>query len=119
MKLHDQTLCFLYAVLLGLIYGGAWDVNNLIRGGRRRSVLGVVLDCLFCLAVSVSFFLFALRWSGGQIRGFTLMGIGLGAALYFLSLRDIFMALLRPVCKIWALLCKIPIKFHRFLQKFR
>ena len=119
MIVHDQTLCFLYAVILGLIYGCAWDLNSLFRGVKRKSVRGFVWDCLYCIGLSASFFLFVLRFCGGQIRGFTIVGILLGCTLYILSLRDIFMAILWPFLKIWEQVCKIPKIFHRILQKFR
>lgn len=92
----QQLLSFGLSVLLGLAAGVLYD---LLRPFRLRfpRVTGL-LDGAYCLTVSGAAFLFLLRRSDGELRGFLLLGAVGGAVLFF----GAFSQLLRPVWLFWA-----------------
>ena len=77
------------------------DLNHLydlLRAVRlRHPRLTAPLDLLYCQAVGLAVFLFVLRQSDGQLRGFILLG-GLGGGILFFSLLS---RPLRPVWDFW------------------
>lgn len=75
---------------------GSW--YDLLRAVRlRHPRLTAPLDLLYCQAVGLAVFLFVLRQSDGQLRGFILLG-GLGGGVLFFSLLS---RPLRPVWDFW------------------
>ena len=97
MAIHvtEQLRSFLLSILLGL---GAGVVYDLLRAVRlRHPRLTAPLDLLYCHAVALAVFLFVLRQSDGQLRGFILLG-GLGGGVLFFSLLS---RPLRPVWEFW------------------
>ena len=80
MAIHvtEQLRTFLLSILLGLGAG-------VLRAVRlRHPRLTAPLDLLYCQAVGLAVFLFVLRQSDGQLRGFILLG-GLGGGVLFFS----------------------------------
>ena len=74
------------------------DLYDLLRAVRlRHPRLTAPLDLLYCQAVGLAVFLFVLRQSDGQLRGFILLG-GLGGGVLFFSLLS---RPLRPVWDFW------------------
>ena len=67
------------------------------RCGCGTPRLTAPLDLLYCQAVGLAVFLFVLRQSDGQLRGFILLG-GLGGGVLFFSLLS---RPLRPVWDFW------------------
>ena len=85
MAIHvtEQLRTFLLSILLGLGAGVLYDLLRAVR--LRHPRLTAPLDLLYCQAVGLAVFLFVLRQSDGQLRGFILLG-GLGGGVLFFSL---------------------------------
>ena len=79
MAIHvtEQLRTFLLSILLGLGAGVLYDLLRAVR--LRHPRLTAPLDLLYCQAVGLAVFLFVLRQSDGQLRGFILLG-GLGGS---------------------------------------
>lgn len=97
MAIHvtEQLRTFLLSILLGLGAGVLYDLLRAVR--LRHPRLTAPLDLLYCQAVGLAVFLFVLRQSDGQLRGFILLG-GLGGGVLFFSLLS---RPLRPVWDFW------------------
>ena len=97
MAIHvtEQLRTFLLSILLGLGPGVLYDLLRAVR--LRHPRLTAPLDLLYCQAVGLAVFLFVLRQSDGQLRGFILLG-GLGGGILFFSLLS---RPLRPVWDFW------------------
>lgn len=82
MAIHvtEQLRTFLLSILLGLGAGVLYDLLRAVR--LRHPRLTAPLDLLYCQAVGLAVFLFVLRQSDGQLRGFILLG-GLGGGVLF------------------------------------
>ena len=94
-QISQQLLSFGQSILLGLSFGVLYD---LLRPFRMRSPrFTALLDVVYCLAVGSTCFLFLLRRSNGEIRGFLVLGAAGGAVLFFCA----FSPLLRPVWDFW------------------
>ena len=96
MQAGAQLWVFGQSILLGLTAGLLYD---LLRPFRIRAprVTGL-LDALYCLLVGSGCFLFLLRRTQGQIRGFMLLGFFGGLVLFFCA----FSQFLRPLWSFWA-----------------
>ena len=97
MAIHvtEQLRSFLLSILLGLGAGVLYDLLRAVR--LRHPRLTAPLDLLYCQAIGLAVFLFVLRQSDGQLRGFILLG-GLGGGVLFFSLLS---RPLRPVWDFW------------------
>ncbi len=100
MEVHlaEQTASFLYAAVLGLCLGGVYDFFRCLRaltGGRRW--MTALCDLLFSFVCMGSYFLFSLTFSGGVLRGYTLLGAALAMLLYFTGPSPFLMALFLPL----------------------
>ena len=92
----QQLTAFALSILLGLSAGVLYDLLRPFR--LRFPRLTPLLDTAYCLLVSGAGFLFLLRRSGGELRGFLILGAVGGAVLFFCA----FSQLLRPVWAFWA-----------------
>ncbi|MBE6908169.1 MAG: hypothetical protein E7474_01000 [Ruminococcaceae bacterium] len=113
------------SLLLGMALALVYDLLRALRLRRRgRAWFTDALDALYCAAMALSGFVFALRIGDGELRLYTVAVAALGAALFF----AVFSPLLRPLWDFWARtffellrLLKIPIKtiknFYRNLHK--
>lgn len=95
-QVSQQLILFGQSILLGLSAGLLYDLLRPFR--RRMPRLTGTLDALYCVSVGSAAFLFLLRRSAGQFRGFVVLGVLGGAVLFFCA----FSALLRPVWDFWA-----------------
>ena len=99
VSLSEQATALACALALGGAAALLYDLLRAIRFRRRRSrLLTDALDALYCLALAVLFFAFALRIGGGELRLYMLFAAFLGAALYFALLARLF----RPLWDFWA-----------------
>ena len=95
-----QTAVFLYAAILGMGIGLLYDLFRSVRiAFKAKGVLTAVCDLLFCFISFLGLVYFMLTGAQGQLRGYILLGMAIGAALYFCALSDIVIRLLSPVAK--------------------
>ena len=91
IQITEQLRSFLLAILLGMAVGVVYD---LMRAARlRHPRLTPLLDLGCCLFAAGGLFLFLMRQTDGQLRGYIL----LGAVSYFSAAS----AALRPVWDFW------------------
>lgn len=103
-----QGLIFLAAVLSGLCCGTVYDIFKLLRKYLRPGGATVVFtDILFWLLSACISFGTILRFADGEIRGFQLVGIFLGAAVYFAALSRLFEKLFLAAAKLLLAVLKI------------
>lgn len=92
-----QLTSFGQAVLLGTLGGVVYDLLRTVRLRRTGRWLMHGLDALYAAALLLMVFLFGLRQGQGELRLYMLLGMALGAVLYFAAL----CRLLRPVWAFW------------------
>ncbi|MCL2578830.1 MAG: spore cortex biosynthesis protein YabQ [Oscillospiraceae bacterium] len=109
--LAEQTMLFFQSILLGALFGIAYDALRITRIAipTARWVVSVE-DVLYFLLCAVSAFFFIMRTNDGQVRLFVLIGATVGMLLYFNSLSILVMgvseALIRFVKAVIRLICR-------------
>lgn len=102
MEVHlaEQTRSFIYAAVLGLCLGGVYDFFRCLRAlaGAKRWVT-MLCDLLFSFLCMACYFLFSLAFSGGVLRLYTALGIGLAMLLYFMGVSPLVMMVMTPVIR--------------------
>ncbi len=84
---NRQLLAFLVSLALGLAFSVAYSVLRAIRKAVRHSVVAINLeDIIFCEIISFVTFLFALALTGGEVRFFMLLGIGISFVAFHFTL---------------------------------
>lgn len=96
IQISQQLLVFVQSILLGLSAGLLYDLLRPFR--LRLPRLTGLLDTLYCLSIGSAMFLFLLRRSDGQLRGFVVLGAIGGSVLFFCAFSEV----LRPVWSFWA-----------------
>lgn len=83
----EQTLLFLLAALCGMGVGLLFDLFRALRRvGSRGKIAIIIEDVLFWLLTLDMIFALVLILSDGILRGFQILGLLLGAVLYYLLL---------------------------------
>ena len=75
--LSSLTLCFFQAVLLGAVLGLVYDLLHTAETCPTWQT--ALRDALFWLITLGAYFVFTVTLSGGQVRGFVLIGMLAGA----------------------------------------
>ena len=110
-SLDEQTLVFLEAILLGAAGGLMYDLCRAARRAARTGTLGTALaDLVFWLAALGGMFYFAVTDAAAQMRGFVLLGEGLGMALYFLCFTPLLLPALVALMRFGARAAALPPK---------
>lgn len=122
----EQTMLFLKACLVGFCLGAVYDGFRIMRIGVSLGKTAVFIeDMLFWLICSAVTVMFIMSANSGTVRGFVLVGEGLGAAVYFFTLSVPVMgcakAIIKGVKAVLKLLYKIFIapfvRLFKFLGK--
>ena len=84
LSMSGQAWLFLSTVGVGVLIGMFYDAFRVLRRTAPHLALAVQLeDLFFWIIVTGSMFYFMLSQNFGEVRLFSLMGAGCGAALYF------------------------------------
>ncbi len=104
-----QTQYFLYSLILGLIVGVIYDVLRAIREAVefQRKPKFYLTDILIFIIAAFLFEIYTLAFGYGQIRGYALLGMGLGFMLYLHTLG----AVSYRIEKTFAYIMNIPVFF--------
>lgn len=104
-----QTQYFLYSLILGLIIGVVYDVLRAIREAVefQRKPKYYLTDILIFVIAAFLFEIYTLAFGYGQIRGYALLGMGLGFTLYLHTLG----AVSYRIEKTFAYIMNIPVIF--------
>jgi len=100
--MSGQAISFLGTVLAGAVLGVFYDFFRVLRKTLRHKTMATAAeDAIFWLVATLLIFVFLLYTNSGEIRGFTFLGVILGAALYFSTASRFFikytMAIISPV----------------------
>lgn len=118
-SLAAQTLVFLQSILLGAASGLWYDVCRAVRRTGRAGSFGTALtDLLFWLTALGALFYFAVTDAAAQMRGYVLLGEGLGALLYFLCFSPLLLPLMCAVLHCAGLLLCFPVNLGRRISIF-
>ena len=113
-----QGLQMLIALGLGTGLGLLYDLGRAIRREKRRA--GLAVDAAFALVFFLTLWLSGIYLGG--LRGYHCLGMGLGAAGYFLTLSPRIVAGLRRVLRCFRRLFRAVgnagKKSGRFLKKY-
>lgn len=100
IRLSEQLLTFVYAILFGMLAGGLFEVFRLFRALVRGGVILVAIqDILYWLIVSFGMYSFFLVFTEGAVRGYVILGAGLGLLVYLGSVGRLFSFLYRKVIR--------------------
>ncbi len=133
LYLAQQAKIFLIAVVTGAVISLIYDVFRIIRIALPcNSATVVIEDILFCfIAMCISISFFAVN-NSGQIRGYLIFGMVLGAVLCHMSagsliikiskiiisiIKRILLFIATPFKFIFKVICKFSKKFILFLKK--
>lgn len=82
-----DTSLFLYSIALGFLFGLFYELFRFFRlAVPHRSFAVAVEDFVFFLPVTVIFLMFTYAFSEGEIRWFSVGGMGMGFFLYLQTL---------------------------------
>ena len=95
--LSEQLRALGASAALGAALALLYDLLRALRRPRRRGLTDL-LDTLYCAALAVFGFFFALRIGDGELRLYMLFGALAGAVLFF----SLLSPLLRPLWAFWA-----------------
>lgn len=86
-SLTDQICAFLSTFAIGVVGGFCYDYYRAVRRTFRLKKVGTFIgDIIFWLVTTALVFFLLLVGNGGVVRYYVLIGLGLGACIYFQSL---------------------------------
>ncbi len=104
VSLNAQALIFLYTVIGGLFVGFIYDLFRISRKVFKPSNWVIYLqDIIFWFIVSIVIFITFFISNAGEIRGYAIIGIILGAILY--------------ACTMSFFIMKVSLKIINFITK--
>jgi len=87
-----DTSLFLYSIALGFIFGLFYELFRFLRLAFPHPDIAVAVeDFLFFLPVTAVFLLFTYAFSEGELRWFSIAGMGMGFYLYLKTLGKILL----------------------------
>ncbi|MBQ0098375.1 MAG: spore cortex biosynthesis protein YabQ [Oscillospiraceae bacterium] len=110
-SLSEQTLYFLYSIVLGLILGVVYDFTRLIRSGTNRFLRIFFADILFFSVSAFLTVLYSLPFNDGTVRAFIFFGEIVGFLIFRLTAGEI-------TSKIYPKIIFLFQKFTRAVEKF-
>lgn len=127
-ELYALVVSFFNGVLLAWVYD---NIRVFRRIRRHKTIIFMSIeDIVYGIYAGISVFLMCFRVSDGIIRGFIIMGIAVGAFLYFKILSSIYIRwsvriikiLLKPACFILKNVVRIitiPVRSLKMYMKRR
>jgi spore cortex biosynthesis protein YabQ len=96
IPVNTQFTYFLTTVILGIAVGLLFDFYRTCRYyWRPRRHLAFVMDLLFCLVSTAVVYAGLLLANWGEVRFYVFVGMGLGLALYYVTVSRFFLLLMR------------------------
>ncbi len=109
-----QTLVFLWAVLLGMLFGAVYDILKVVRFMLAGKWSTQLCDALFWLFVLLSGFVFVLTVAQGDGRGYIAIGVFGGVLLYRMTLGPLVYGSVHMVLQ---LICQLMRRFFALVGK--
>ncbi len=101
LTITEQTLVFLYSLLLGVLLCAIYDVFRIIRiafGGKTITVF--IEDIVFSIIALVLTFVFVIAFNNGELRFFVLIGEFLGFVFYYFTVGKLTMFFSKAIIKL-------------------
>ncbi len=135
--IENQLLNIVYSVILGLIFGGIYDIIRVaqilcgiasysdgrvemrlgknVRGSRTAFVIFLLTDCAFMLTVTVMYS-FLIYWAdNGRVRFYLMLAAAVGFYIYYNTLGRLVMLcsdfIVRVIKRIFTVLVIRPVTF--------
>lgn len=92
MAIEFETLMlfFVYSLIVGAAIGVYYDVFRIIRIVLPKSVVLIFFeDLIFCLSAGVIMSVFIFNAGFGIVRGYAVIGTGIGFTVYYLTIGKI------------------------------
>lgn len=94
-----QLELFVYSLIFGVLLGVLYDVFRIFRLIFFKNKVAVIFqDILFWIIAGFSAFLFFLATNFGHIRIYMLLGMLIGALVYYLTIGRLVFLLVKSVC---------------------
>ena len=101
LTIAEQSLVFLYAILLGTLLGAIYDLFRIIRISFGGKVVAVFIeDIIFSIAALVLTFVFVIAFNNGELRFFILIGEFLGFTVYYFTVGKLTMLISKAIIKV-------------------
>ncbi len=122
VSISSQLTAFLAMLLGGAVSGLVSDIFYCLRPkGKKRRITAGFSDLLLWTLIAVGIFILNFIFDDGSLRWYTVLGLLLGATLYFLTLspimRFVFGWVFDKIEKILRLILKIVLTILAFLYK--
>lgn len=119
LTFYQQSVAFMYSVLLGLALGVIYGVLKIIRIAFFSNKISVFIsDIFFMLVAAMSVFYFSLAFLYGYIRIYVFIGCITGFLLYRCTLGKVTSMLYCPLINfIKKILGKIKLKLKKITKK--
>lgn len=96
----NQAFVFCVSVVAGILCGCMYSCLRIFRKCMRAKTAGVfAADIVFWAASAIIVFASSLKSANGELRGFQLFGVLLGAVIYFSAISVFFEKALRAFIK--------------------
>ena len=122
LSITEQSLTFLYSLLLGALLCAIYDVFRIIRiafGGKTVAVF--IEDIVFSTIALVLTFVFVIAFNNGELRFFVLIGEFLGFVFYYFTVGRLTMffskAIIKLIKKLVSVICTPFVKLSRLLNR--
>lgn len=107
----NQGVLFLQMSVVGIVISIIFDITRTLRKTfKHRNFFVQIEDAIFWIVTCLGVLYFILNHAGGEIRFFYLLGIFLGALLYFITISSF-------VIKFFSFILRIIINFIKFIFK--
>lgn len=101
LEVNAQLQLFLSTVLIGVVVGFFFDMFKIFRHTfPHKNIFVQIEDLLFWIVVTVFVFQFMFLNNCGEIPFFSILGIVLGAILYFSLLSEYFLMIFKTIIHI-------------------
>ncbi|NLJ80173.1 MAG: hypothetical protein GX335_04010 [Firmicutes bacterium] len=115
-SLSAQLYSFGIVLLAGVSLGILFDVFRVARGLLRPGVISTpLLDLFFWALFTPLLLLYLLLANWGELRGYVIVGLGLGFFFYKLFLGEMMITLLLGIVRLGSMLLNLVITFGLWL----
>lgn len=118
VSINEQTLIFLYSIVVGQGIGVVYDFFRAIRKTFKfKTINTFICDCIFWLISLTMFLLFILNFAGGEGRFYIIFAMILGIILYFLCISCLFIEIFSTI--VWFCYFVFNKIFHAFTDTLK
>ena len=115
VDVNNQAYIFLCIVVGGMFIGFVYDLFRVSRRViKTNNIIVYIQDIIFWFCVSLLIFGILFMCNGGEIRGYSILGILLGIIIYAFILSHYVVLI---ILKIVSILTKISVALYKIISK--